>query len=73
MQRMQRRLFTEYKGEGAFHFQPMGEIIGPMYLQNERAIFDLNVRVLSDQAPDPEPSGAGPGPGPGAGPGPGGG
>jgi hypothetical protein len=52
MQRIQARIFTEYKGQGAFHFQPMGEVLGPMYLQNDRAMFDLNVRVMSDQVPD---------------------
>lgn len=49
---IQARLYSDYEGQGAFLFLPMGNIIGPMYLQNERAIFDLNVRVMSDQARD---------------------
>ena len=55
MERVQRRLFDEYKGGGAFLYLPMGELLGPMYLQNERAIFDLNVRVMSDQTSEPAP------------------
>ena len=57
MERIQRRLFTEFEGQGAFLFYPIGEIMGPMYLQNERAIFDLNVRVMSDQGLEPAPLG----------------
>ena len=55
MERIQRRLFTEFEGQGAFLYLPMGEVIGPMYLQNDRAMFDLNVRVMSDQTPEPAP------------------
>jgi hypothetical protein len=56
IQRMQRRLYTVFEGEGAFLFYPMGEVLGPMYLQNNRAIFDLNVRVMSDQVLEPAPA-----------------
>jgi hypothetical protein len=59
MKRIQRRLFTEFSGQGAFLFLPLGAVIGPMYLQNDRAMFDLNVRVMSDQVSEPAPPGGG--------------
>jgi hypothetical protein len=56
MESIQQRFFSDFAGEGAFHYQPMGEVMGPMYLQNERAIFDLNVRVMADQSPNLPPA-----------------
>jgi hypothetical protein len=50
MEDIQSRVYDDFSGEGAFLFLPMGEVMGPMYLQNERATFDLNIRVMTNQA-----------------------
>jgi hypothetical protein len=46
---IEQRFYAAPEGGSIVHVQPLGAIIGPVYLQNDRAMFDLNVRVSMAQ------------------------
>lgn len=41
--------YSDYSGNGAFLFLPMGEVVGPSMLMNGRRRFELLVRVMTDR------------------------
>ena len=49
MEAIRGRFFERFNGVGVFHFQPMTEVLGPSYLQNDRVIADLTVRTMRGQ------------------------
>lgn len=39
---------TDFEGSGTTYFEPLGQVIGPTYLENGRPVFEINVRCLVD-------------------------
>ena len=48
MELIRNRFYDRFSADGVVHFQPMTEVLGPNYLDNNRATYDLNVRVMID-------------------------
>lgn len=41
--------YSDYSGNGAFLFLPVGEVVGPSRLVNGRRRFELLVRIMTDR------------------------